>query len=439
MQKKIRALQEAKWKLPEPFVSKYGEKQVRPMEGFIYVGPGDNYKAVVQPFSLCWGLQWWGAENRAKFVYESFKSLNKRLEFTASIFKPIDFGGKTIWLFRWISGKEIVEIGLEDLTQTIKTDFVDLSSSLHENEHLFTEASSSLGSSEARSKEESCYPTKEDIRQAVIGIWSKTGDRQISRKILCMGKSLIDSVNKFLRENKTAEALDAFMSEVKHPLAYMFTGKPDFVKNGVITFFSKLISIDNEFAVVMGPRRKTAEGKFEHPTYHIAFENNNGLFFAGFELKFVSNKYVKLVYRCPSEHYFEDKFRGLKWRFKHQSTGDYATVWIEQEIDEETYELLAQMAYRVKCHYLGINPSNLEDVIVDRGSSEGTEKDYLPTKADCEMTLRALRDSEREDSFNKTAVFDWLEKYFEDKGISMKNNWRLITERNLEIWFGEKV
>jgi hypothetical protein len=90
----------------------------------------------------------------------------------------------------------------------------------------------------------------------------------------------------------------------------------------------------------------------------------------------------------------------------------------------------------VKCHYLGIGPSRLEDVIEDRAISGCAGTDYLPAKTDCEMAVAALRKGAKGSSISKEDVFDWLEREFQRREISMKGNWKFITERNLEIWFG---
>ena len=63
------------------------------------------------------------------------------------------------------------------------------------------------------------------------------------------------------------------------------------------------------------------------------------------------------------------------------------------------------------------------------------ENEYLPTKADCEMALAALKKSKNVSSATKEELFGWLEKHFQHKGILMKDNWKLITERNFELWF----
>jgi len=60
----------------------------------------------------------------------------------------------------------------------------------------------------------------------------------------------------------------------------------------------------------------------------------------------------------------------------------------------------------------------------------------LPNKADCEMALAALRKGAKGSLISKEEVFHWLELEFERRGISLKSNWKVITERNLNIWFG---
>ena len=250
-----------------------------------------------------------------------------------------------------------------------------------------------------------------------------------------MGKQPIESINRFLRDGQVQKAIEAFKSDVKNTLAYMFAGKPEFVRDGVITFFEKLVAIDNEFMVVMGPRRTTAEGKYEHPTYHIAFDNLNGRFFAGFTLKFVRNKHVTLVYPAPSDDYFDEDLGKLGYKVKHQSSGDYATVWIDEAMADDEYESMAKAAYCVKCHYLGTHPSKLDRVKIIKKPSESTEKNYLPTKSDCELALNALKGERKVSSATREDLFEWLEQHFQNKGVSMKDNWKLITERNLELWF----
>jgi len=68
--------------------------------------------------------------------------------------------------------------------------------------------------------------------------------------------------------------------------------------------------------------------------------------------------------------------------------------------------------------------------------SEVEKGNDVPKKADCEMAVAALRKSGKGSSISKEEVFRWLELEFQRRGISLKRNWKVIIERNLDIWFG---
>jgi len=62
---------------------------------------------------------------------------------------------------------------------------------------------------------------------------------------------------------------------------------------------------------------------------------------------------------------------------------------------------------------------------------------YLPTKADVEYHESLLRKSPDE-IISIDAVLDQIDFFFALEGKSLKANWREITKRNIEIWFGKK-
>lgn len=78
---------------------------------------------------------------------------------------------------------------------------------------------------------------------------------------------------------------------------------------------------------------------------------------------------------------------------------------------------------------------NLRNLAGASGLEHTFKTDILPTKADCEMALKAFEKAGKGSSITKEQVFEWLEQHFRDKEIVLKRNWRIITERNLEIWF----
>jgi len=65
------------------------------------------------------------------------------------------------------------------------------------------------------------------------------------------------------------------------------------------------------------------------------------------------------------------------------------------------------------------------------------EDTYLPGKSDIEEAESQLRKSASE-IISRDAVLDQVEINFKREGEKFKENWREITKRNVEIWFGKK-
>lgn len=61
----------------------------------------------------------------------------------------------------------------------------------------------------------------------------------------------------------------------------------------------------------------------------------------------------------------------------------------------------------------------------------------MPTREDCEKGLRELKRTINNSSLGKNDLFDWLEEYSTRNGKVLKDNWRMITERNFDVWFGQ--
>jgi hypothetical protein len=57
---------------------------------------------------------------------------------------------------------------------------------------------------------------------------------------------------------------------------------------------------------------------------------------------------------------------------------------------------------------------------------------YLPSKEDFESSYRTLTSPGKTISID--SVLDQLEINAKEKGLSLKSNWRMITEKNIEIW-----
>lgn len=66
------------------------------------------------------------------------------------------------------------------------------------------------------------------------------------------------------------------------------------------------------------------------------------------------------------------------------------------------------------------------DIVTDN------KKDYFPSKEDFESAYRML--THLGESIPIDAVLNQIEINAKNKGLSLKNNWRMITEKNIEIW-----
>lgn len=78
-------------------------------------------------------------------------------------------------------------------------------------------------------------------------------------------------------------------------------------------------------------------------------------------------------------------------------------------------------------HVANKNIKNTKDVIDENIN-------YLPTKNDCDRVTKNLSDSTSENEVDLEELFVELEKYLTGKGKTLKSNWKIITERNLELW-----
>jgi hypothetical protein len=70
---------------------------------------------------------------------------------------------------------------------------------------------------------------------------------------------------------------------------------------------------------------------------------------------------------------------------------------------------------------------------LDSLSGKNTENgNYLPTKEDCEAAIRQLSDENVQARTGQ--VLDRIEKNVTSRGMTLKPNWRMITEENMKIW-----
>ncbi|MBI4768412.1 MAG: hypothetical protein HY787_28110 [Deltaproteobacteria bacterium] len=77
----------------------------------------------------------------------------------------------------------------------------------------------------------------------------------------------------------------------------------------------------------------------------------------------------------------------------------------------------------------------LKNSIIKEGSL--SQDIYLPQKADVEFAESQLRKN-MDEVIGINLVLDQVEKNIKKSGKLLKDNWRNITERNIEIWFSGK-
>ena len=63
------------------------------------------------------------------------------------------------------------------------------------------------------------------------------------------------------------------------------------------------------------------------------------------------------------------------------------------------------------------------------------ENNYLPTRIDCERAAKKLLGSNSKDEIDLLELLDKIEDDLEKSGRTLANDWRLITEKKLNIWF----
>ena len=93
--------------------------------------------------------------------------------------------------------------------------------------------------------------------------------------------------------------------------------------------------------------------------------------------------------------------------------------------------------HTVESYYVSFYENFLSDNQLKNESSESKPimealHGYLPTKEDSETAIRML--TRPGEAITIDTVMDQLEINANKKGLSLNNNWRMITEKNIEIW-----
>ena len=111
-----------------------------------------------------------------------------------------------------------------------------------------------------------------------------------------------------------------------------------------------------------------------------------------------------------------------RWNINSTDTSSLPNATIREHIFE---------SYELKLSQLGL-VSNVSSTIKAQQKNQLDNNYYEPTKEDFESAYRKLvRPGE---GISIDSVLDKIEINAEKKGISLKSNWRTVTEQSIEVW-----
>jgi len=125
------------------------------------------------------------------------------------------------------------------------------------------------------------------------------------------------------------------------------------------------------------------------------------------------------LYSKNPEKYTYFKRNQKRWRINSKDTSELPMSTIREHI-LESYELKLK----------GV--SNIARTNNAQRHDKPQDNIDLPTKENFETAYRML--TRPGETISIDAILDQIEKSANGKGHSLKNNWRIITEKNIEIW-----
>ena len=125
---------------------------------------------------------------------------------------------------------------------------------------------------------------------------------------------------------------------------------------------------------------------------------------------------------------------GARANLAHLFVGSILTD-VNGEEHKQTHVLLKNGYTKNQDVYISVTGGNkilLSANNTPQTHSQPQDNNYLPTKEDFESAYRAL--TRPGETIAIDAVLAQLESNVKKKGLSLKSNWRMITEKNIEIW-----
>lgn len=122
----------------------------------------------------------------------------------------------------------------------------------------------------------------------------------------------------------------------------------------------------------------------------------------------------------PKAHNLEGYLNGEIYIYSQQTDG--------RDLDRPAIEFLEKGTYRF------VSPLDNENSFSDEDGpiSQRESGDYQPNQDDFESAYRMLCSPGK--SFEADLVLDQIEKNATESGYHLKENWRVITKRNIKLW-----
>ena len=190
------------------------------------------------------------------------------------------------------------------------------------------------------------------------------------------------------------------------------------------------VLIDRKFAAVGGDRKKFGEqlGRLSPDDVLLMYENLIGIVAVGRVLERWDE-----VTHSDSLYYSKREMQLLTGgAFEYRIAVDWFIDLSCSPFSVQQLKELLGYTPRGTIKKIVVHRAKIEKFIREIENTKALESSYLPTKEDFESAYRAL--ARPRESISIDEVLDQLETSAKKKGLSLKSNWRIITEKNIEIW-----
>jgi len=149
---------------------------------------------------------------------------------------------------------------------------------------------------------------------------------------------------------------------------------------------------------------------------------------------FISSEvYPLYVQRYPEDEEIMEKLTNASLKmYVPGMVWEYSRKKYDRDPDKPAIEFLGKKTYRFASDLITDNSLYKEGAPIPLRLSG----DYIPSKDDFESVYRMLCSPGQK--IDKESILDQIEKNAINSGFNLKDNWRLITELNINIWVNDK-